>query len=124
MSYIKIIDETKKCEVFLNEKPTEEQIAGLIEQGFTEGEWEKGWDGTPYLKGFAPEKPDEAKRADVRAVRNGYLTETDKYMIADFPITEEKRERYRTYRQYLRDYTKAENWFDSNPETFEMWTEK
>lgn len=121
MSYIKIIDETKKCEVFLNENPDEEQIADLTEQGFIEGEWERAWDGFPYVKGYAPAEPDGMKQADVRAVRNGYLTETDKYMIADFPITEEEREQYKAYRQYLRDHTKTENWFNADPMTFETW---
>lgn len=64
----------------------------------------------------------EQKKADIRAVRNGYLTETDKYMIADFPITEEERERYRAYRQYLRDYPETEEgWYEQNPKTFEEW---
>lgn len=70
-----------------------------------------------------PEKSVEEKEAEVRAVRNQYLAETDKYMIPDFPITEEERQQYRDYRQYLRDYTKEENWFEQNPKVFEEWKE-
>lgn len=68
-----------------------------------------------------PEATDDEKREVVRMVRNGYLEETDKSMIADFPITEEERVRYRAYRQYLRDYTKTDGWFDARPMTFETW---
>lgn len=122
MSYIKIVSEDKKCEVFLNENPTAEQIADLIEQGYEEGEWEKGYDGMPYVKGYAPAEPVEAKQAGVRAVRNGYLSDTDKYMIADFPITEEMRAKYQAYRQYLRDYTEMAEWFEKEPATFGEWS--
>lgn len=63
----------------------------------------------------------EQKKAEVRAVRDQYLSDTDKYMIPDFPITEEERQQYKDYRNYLRDYTKAENWYEQNPLTFEEW---
>lgn len=66
----------------------------------------------------------EEKKAEVRAVRNQYLADTDKYMIPDFPITEEEREEYKAYRVYLRDYTKTENWYESNPQAFEEWKEE
>ena len=63
----------------------------------------------------------EQKKAKVRAVRNQYLEQTDKYMIADYPITDDKRELYRQYRVYLRDYTLPENWWESEPQKFEEW---
>ena len=63
----------------------------------------------------------EQKKADVRSVRNQYLEQTDKYMITDYPITDEERELYKQYRTYLRDYTLTENWWESNPLTFEKW---
>ena len=81
MSYIKIIDETKKCEVFLNENPTAEQIADLTEQGFIEGEWERAWDGFPYAKGYAPEKPQSVINAERIAELQNYLTTTDWYAV-------------------------------------------
>ena len=63
----------------------------------------------------------EQKKADVRAVRNSYLKQTDKFMIVDYPITEEERELYKQYRTYLRDYTLSEKWWEHSPKTFEKW---
>ena len=63
----------------------------------------------------------EQKKADVRAVRNQYLEQTDKYMITDYPITDDERELYKQYRTYLRDYTLSEKWWESNPLKFEEW---
>lgn len=65
----------------------------------------------------------EQKQAEVRAVRNQYLTDTDKYMIPDFPITEEEEAQYIQYREYLRNYPETENWYEQNPLTFEEWKE-
>ena len=63
----------------------------------------------------------EQKKEDVRAVRNQYLKQTDKFMIMDYPITDEERELYKQYREYLRDYTLSENWWEHSPMTFEEW---
>ena len=63
----------------------------------------------------------EQCKEQVRAVRNQYLEQTDKYMIADYPITDDERGLYRQYRVYLRDYTLSENWQESNPSKFEEW---
>jgi len=63
----------------------------------------------------------EQQKEQVREVRNGYLQATDIYMIADFPITEEERNQYKAYRQYLRDYTISENWWEVGPLSFEDW---
>lgn len=67
----------------------------------------------------------EQKKAEVRAVRNQYLEETDKYVaLSDFPITDEEREQYKAYRVYLRDYTLEDEWWLANPKTFEEWSEQ
>ena len=64
----------------------------------------------------------EQRKAEVRAVRNQYLSDTDKYMIPDFPITEEEREEYKAYRVYLRDYPETRGrWYEQNPMNFEEW---
>lgn len=63
----------------------------------------------------------EQRKETVRSIRNQYLAETDKYMISDYPITEEQREEYKAYRQYLRDYTKTDSWYEHNPLTFDEW---
>ena len=63
----------------------------------------------------------EQRKEQVRAVRNQYLEQTDKFMIADYPITDEERELYKQYREYLRDYTLTDNWWESEPQKFEEW---
>ena len=71
---------------------------------------------------FVLTSSDEAivqRKEQVRAVRNQYLEQTDKYMITDYPISDEERELYKKYRTYLRDYTLPENWWESEPQKFE-----
>ena len=63
----------------------------------------------------------EQRKQQVRAVRNQYLEQTDKFMLADFPIADAELENYKEYRQYLRDYTKDDGWYSQNPMTFEEW---
>ena len=65
----------------------------------------------------------EQKKAEVRAVRNQYLEQTDKFLIADYPITDDERELYKQYRTYLRDYTLSENWWEHSPKDFSTWKE-
>ena len=64
----------------------------------------------------------EQKKSEVRAVRNQYLEQTDKYLsVSDFPIDDVTKEQYRLYRQYLRDYPETEGWYEHSPLTFEEW---
>ena len=63
----------------------------------------------------------EQRKEQVRAVRNQYLEQTDKYMIADYPITDEERELYKQYRTYLRTYPECQDWYKANPKTYEEW---
>ena len=63
----------------------------------------------------------EQRKEHVRAVRNQYLERTDKYMITDYPITDEERELYKQYRTYLRTYPECRDWYKANPNTFEEW---
>ena len=115
--YAKIINnETKQCEVGLGTNSAFYQSIGM-----TEIEVEQSYDGSWYVKGFAPEKPVEELQAQVRAVRNQYLEQTDKYMITDYPITDEERELYRQYREYLRTYPECRDWYKANPKTYEEW---
>ena len=98
--YAKIIDEkTKQCEVGTGTNSAFYQSIGMSEM-----EVEQAYDGQWYLKGYAPEKPTEQKEAEVRAIRNQYLEQTDKYMITDYPISDDERELYKQYREYLRTY--------------------
>lgn len=67
------------------------------------------------------EKAIKLKKEQVRAIRNSYLADTDKYMIVDFPISDQEREEYKGYREYLRNYTKIDKWYENNPVDFQTW---
>ena len=117
--YAKVVnEETKLCEVGVG---TNTSFYASI--GMTEIEVEQAYDGSWYLKGYAPEKPTEQKEAEVRAVRNQYLEQTDKYMITDYPITSTQKTKYKQYRAYLRDYPdSSEDWFEHEPMSFDEWS--
>lgn len=83
--------------------------------GWEYKEQEKEKESEPYV----PTEDD--KKANVRSVRDWYLQKTDFTQLGDAPITEEEREQYKAYREYLRDYTLEENWWLSDPKTFEEW---
>ena len=114
--YAKVINEQKQCEVGLGTAAKFYQSIGMVEM-----EVEQAYNGQWYVKGYAPEKNIEIMQSEVRSVRNKYLSETDKYMIADYPITDEDRNVYKAYRVYLRDYTKIDNWFEIDPMNFDEW---
>ena len=63
----------------------------------------------------------EQGKEQVRAVRNQYLEQTDKYMITDYPIADDERELYKQYRVYLRTYPECQDWYKANPKTYEEW---
>lgn len=115
--YAKVInEETKEVSIGTGTNSAFYQSIGMSEM-----EVEQAYDGSWYVKGFAPEKPVEELQAQVRAVRNQYLKQTDEFMIVDYPISDEERVLYRQYRTYLRDYTLTENWWESEPLKFEEW---
>jgi hypothetical protein len=55
------------------------------------------WDGSTYV--FSMDL--------LRNKRNQLLTNTDKYMLSDYPITDERKNEWKTYRQALRDLPKT-----------------
>lgn len=61
------------------------------------------------------------KATILREKRNQLLSETDKYMISDYPITETEREQYRQYRKYLRDIPQTDGFLQSQILTFEKY---
>ena len=63
----------------------------------------------------------EQRKEQVRSVRNQYLEQTDKYMIVDYPITDDERELYKQYRVYLRTYPECQDWYKANPKTYDEW---
>jgi len=56
------------------------------------------WDGSKWV--VNPER----RLASIRNRRNALLYFTDKYMIQDFPITDEERNKWKIYRQELRNF--------------------
>ena len=53
---------------------------------------------------YTPNK--DVLEQSARNQRNSLLTNTDKYMTVDYPITDAQREEIKAYRQALRDITK------------------
>ena len=64
----------------------------------------------------------EQRKEQVRAVRNQYLEQTDKFLLVDYPITSTQKTKYKQYRAYLRDYTLTEDWFEHEPMSFADWS--
>lgn len=65
----------------------------------------------------------EYREHQKRLERNSMLNRTDFYMIEDYPIHEDLKKLYMGYRQYLRDFTKQENFYDLEIKTFDKWKE-
>lgn len=69
------------------------------------------------------EPTDDMLKQLKRTERDYLLRQTDKYMISDFPITEEEKERYKAYRQYLRDIPEQQNFPNMEIKTFEEYNQ-
>ena len=54
---------------------------------------------------FDVEQENSLLEHELRERRNQLLSETDKYMTIDYPISDEKRDKIKEYRQALRDIT-------------------
>ena len=71
-----------------------------------------------YNGEYVCEIPMEEKQKEIRAIRDNYLQETDKFLLQDYPISNEEKENYIKYRKYLRDYTLNDDWYLQKPQTF------
>lgn len=120
----------KKYARIIDDKTKEVQIGVgcddeyYIEIGMTLMEVEQAYNGSWYVKGYAPAEPEpteDEKKNIVRTIRNSYLQQYDFTQLPDAPFTEEKKVVYAEYRQYLRDYTNNENWWKQDPKTFDEW---
>jgi len=77
-----------------------------------------------------PEPTVDEKKAQVRSVRDSYIN-TIEWRVSRYEDqsklgieTTDSEEVYigiLQYMQYLRDYTKEENWYEQNPVTYEEW---
>lgn len=69
----------------------------------------------------------EYKQNRVREIRNSYLEQYVDPVVSNplrwTDMSEEEKQKYADYRRYLLDYTQGENWWESNPKTFEQWSE-
>lgn len=50
---------------------------------------------------------------EVRKIRDELLKETDKYLLEDFPISEEQKEKYKIYRNALREVPEQQGFPDN-----------
>lgn len=117
--YAKIInEETKQCEVGIGTNTAFYESIGM-----TDMDVEQGYDGAWYVKGYAPSKPMDVLAQEKRAERDNLLAQTDKFVLSDFPITDEKREQYKAYRQYLRDLPTAWGFPNVDVQTFEQYVD-
>lgn len=121
LKYALIINEnTKLCEVGIGTNSKFYQSIGMTEQDVVQA-----YDGSWYIKGYAPQKPQEVKEKEVRSVREEYFANyVDWYQSKPLlweEMTEEEKLDIAGYREYLKDYTKQENWWEQNPLTFEEW---
>lgn len=117
--YAKVINEKKQCEIGLGTNENFYQSIGMVKQDV-----EQSWDGTWYLKGFAPQKPDEITAEELRQKRNSLLSETDKFMVEDYPISQSEKEYYLEYRKYLRDITEDKDFPNLELLDFKDWLVK
>lgn len=60
-------------------------------------------------------------KAAKRAERDAILASTDKYMLPDYPITDEDHERYKQYRKYLRDISASADFPNVDILSFDDW---
>lgn len=67
---------TKECSVGLG---TDSEYYSKI--GYTEQEVEEAWDGSWYLKGYAPEKPQTIVNEEIIYKDQTFLNETDWYAV-------------------------------------------
>ena len=121
--YAKILnDQTKQVAV-----GTGTNIESYRSIGMTEMEVEQAYNGQWYIKGYAPQKSQEEKEADIRAIRNQYLVQyvdTKQLVLVWNSMTEDEQKEYTDYRQYLLDYPQTTGWYEQSPKTFEEWKEK
>ena len=125
--YAKVVnEETKLCEVGVG---TNTSFYASI--GMSEMEVEQAYDGSWYLKGYAPEKPTEQKAEEARAERDRRL-DAMRWRIERYQTqtsagidTTDDAETYHAillYCQYLRDIPQgAGEWWNAPILTFEEW---
>ena len=92
------------CHVLLNAAGEIDMWDAQPFPGSVEVDYEvvRGWDGRLYKAGEEPTRPAEAIFEVLRASRDVRLAATDKYMLADYPISEGYLAQVKAYRAALR----------------------
>lgn len=121
LKYAKITnEETKECSVGTGTNTDFYKSIGMSEMDV-----EQAYDGTWYVVGYVPEKSQEEKEKDIRSIREQYFAQyIDWYQSKPLlwsELSEEEKSNISEYRQYLKDYTLTENWFENNPLSFDEW---
>lgn len=115
--YAKITDpNTNECAVGLGNADDYYKSIGMEKRNVCQA-----YDGRWFIEGFVPEKPVEELEKEVRAFRDELLNKTDFSQLPDTPVSEEEKEKYRRYRQYLRDVPKSEKFPREKVLSFEEW---
>ena len=92
------------CHVLCNAAGEVEMWGAQPFPGSVEVDYEvvRGWDGGPYKAGEEPPRPAEAILESLRTARDVRLAATDKYLLADYPISEANLVLVKAYRVALR----------------------
>ena len=111
----------KDLPVFIGQ--TEEELKNIpyvVLDEIKEVSFAEMYNGVIYM---SAEELTTAKQEYVRSIRNNYLVEYVDGAVSNplrwADMSQELKDMYTNYRQYLLDYTKQENWWESNPLTFE-----
>ncbi len=123
--YAKIINnETKQCDVADFDEYTEKQKAYFESAGMTIQDVEQAYTGQWYIEGFAPEKPESVKAAEVRQTRDNYLkkyVDPIQLIIRWNALTQQEQTFYTDYRQYLLDIPQLTDFPNITVLSFEEW---
>lgn len=68
-----------------------------------------------------------AKQDFIRSIRNSFLEQYVDAVVSNplrwEQMVDDEKSIYINYRQYLLDYTKQDNWYESSPKTLDAWKE-
>lgn len=102
-----------------------ENLSCVILDKIEEVDFAEMYNGSVYMSEEALIK---AKQDCVRSVRNSYLVEYVDGAVSNplrwANMSQELKDMYTNYRQYLLDYTEGEEWWEQNPLTLDEWKEK
>lgn len=108
----------------------EETVDAAIKK-YTNSKIEKAYNGDYYVKGNAPEEPENEVKSKMRLMRDSYINDIEwrisRYreqveLNIDTTDTQAEYNLILQYRQYLRDYPQTEGeWWKEEPKTYEEW---